>query len=298
MRTKEKKAVLFLGGARKRLKPAPSKAKPKPGSAKPLLPPVHPWRVCSYGEHWVRTHPLHVPPSKTHPNGSITTRREHCARNPSGKDQLYPDEIREIAAQHFSDLKNKPCSLPLGFGAAGSKYDDLIAGWVQYWNDVLKPTEPLDPNFVKALIATESGFDPNILADKKNKDSARGLMQITNDTREILGDDDGEIKDHYITATRSDLNDPSVNICAGVRWLFQKRELLSRKLGHQATWIETVGKYKGTAKTTKERAKSLVGRFEEKYEVLKNVEKSSVIHSTARGIPFGGRTIIACERAG
>ncbi|MBI4404304.1 MAG: hypothetical protein HY537_09100 [Deltaproteobacteria bacterium] len=124
-------------------------------------PSVHPWRVCPYGEHWVRTHPLHVPPSHTFPEGHTTTRHEHCAHNPSRKDQFYPDEIREIAKQHFSDLKSRPCPLPLGYGDRGSKYDDLIAGWVQYWNEVLKPDVPLDSNLVKALIATESSFDPN-----------------------------------------------------------------------------------------------------------------------------------------
>jgi len=43
-----------------------------------------------------------------------------------------------------------------------------------------------EKDFVKALIASESGFDPKILANKKNKNSARGLMQITNQTRKIL----------------------------------------------------------------------------------------------------------------
>ena len=236
-------------------------------------PPVHPWRVCPYGEHWVRTHPLHVPPSKAHPEGSTTTRREHCARNPSGKDQLYPDEIKEIANQNFSKIKDKPCPLDLGFGQKGTMYDDLIAGWVQYWNDVLKPDEPLDPNLVKALIASESGFDPNQLANKKNSNSARGLMQITNDTRKIFGDPLGELKDHFLTLTKKDLNDPGVNICAGVRWIFHKRKLLSSKLVHPATWLETVSTYKGTAKTTAERAKSILEKFKEKYEALQRCER-------------------------
>ena len=277
MKTKNKKSLELLGSKRRpksdEPEPESPKAKAKTGSTKAPPKSVHPWRMCPYGEHWVKTHPLHVPPSRKFPNGHTTTRHEHCAHNTSGKDQLYPDEIRQIARKNFSKLKNKPCPLPLGFGAKGSEYDDLIAGWVQYWNEVLKPTEPLDPNFVKALIATESGFDPNVLADKKNKNSARGLMQVTNDAREILGDDDGEIKDHYISVTRDDLNDPSVNVCAGTRWLFQKKELLSHKLGRQATWIETVGKYKGTAKTTKERAKSLVDKFKKIYEDLQKCGK-------------------------
>lgn len=243
-------------------------SKPSPTPA----PPVHPWRVCPYGQHQVIAHPRHNHPSKIHPAGWISEVRWHCAHNPSGRDQLYPDEINEIASQHFSNLKDKPCPLTLDF-SNGSKYDDLIAGWTQYWNDVLNPTEPLDPNFVKALIATESGFAPNALANMKNKNSARGLMQITNDTRKILGNDGGEIKDHYITAKRADLNDPNVNICAGVRWLFQKRDLLSRKLKHQVSWVETISKYKGTSKVAEKREKELLDRFNKKYEDLKKCGK-------------------------
>jgi hypothetical protein len=82
---------------------------------------------------------MHVPPSKTHPEGLVITRKEHCARNASGKDQLYSEEIQEIAGQNFANLKNKPCPRPLISGVDGNQYDDLIAGWTQYWNEVLKP---------------------------------------------------------------------------------------------------------------------------------------------------------------
>ena len=233
---------------------------------------IHHWRFCPGGEHWVTTHPLHVPPSKKNPGGTITTRHSHCAKNPSGKDQLYPDEMREISRRHFSDLKDLPCSLSLGY-ADGASYDDLIAGWVQCWNEVLKPSEPLDSNLVKALIATESRFVPDLLASRKNQNSARGLMQILNDTRKILGDEKGEIKDHFITVTRSDLNDPSIYICAGVRWLFHKRDLISKKLKRQVNWVETVGKYKGTSKVSKSRAKELMDRFEKRHKELEQCAK-------------------------
>ena len=145
----------------------------------------HDWRLCPYGEHWVTTHPLHIPPSEKNSLGSITTRKGHCARNPSGKDQLYPDEIKAISERQFRDLKNKPCSLNLNF-ENGSKYDDLIAGWTQYWNEVLQPKIPLEPNIVKALIASESGFKPDALAKKSDPNSARGLMQVTNEARKAL----------------------------------------------------------------------------------------------------------------
>jgi hypothetical protein len=252
----------------------PPLSKKKQLSVKKAPKKTHTWRLCSPGEHWVRTHPLTIPPSQKNPAGSVTTRRGHCARNPTGKDQLYPDEIQEMAKQNFRNVKEKPCPIPLGAGKAGTRYDDLIAGWTKYWNDVFKPEPPLDPNIVKALIASESGFDPKILANKKNKNSARGLMQITNDTRKILGDEKGELKDHYLTLTREDLNDPSNNICAGIRWLFRKHVIASSLLKRTATWEEAVAEFKGARTVAKARASVLMMRFSEKLETLKKCKKS------------------------
>jgi hypothetical protein len=230
--------------------------------------------MCPEGEHWVITHPLQIPPSQSNPGGSVTTRHGHCARNPSGKDQIFPVEIGEIASKRFGNLKSKPCALPLGF-KNGSSYDDLIAGWVQYWNDVLKPDQPLEPNVVKALIASESSFQPAKLFDKNDRDSARGLMQITNDTRKILGDDDGELKDHFVTASQEDLDNPNVNICAGIRWLFRKRDLASNRLKRSATWVEAAEEYKGDLKgLLKKNKKSQgdVGSFLKYYERAQKCE--------------------------
>lgn len=235
---------------------------------------IHPWRLCPAGEHAVKTHPLHTRSSLSHPDGETTTRHFHCARNPSGKDQLYPLEIREIGDQHFSNLKKKPCPIPLDF-KNGSKFDDLIAGWVQYWNEVLKPEIPLEPNFVKALIASESGFNPRKLANKQNSNSARGLMQVTNMTRKILGDLKGEIKNNYIQVTKEELLDPSTNICAGVRWLFHKQTQTSKKLKRTASWTETVGQYKGTSKAKGPRARTLITRFEKIQQTLDRCTKKS-----------------------
>ncbi len=234
---------------------------------------THKWRLCPPGEHWRRTHPLKIPPGKKNPAGGVITRYGHCVHNPTGKDQLYPDEIQEMAKQNFSKIKEKPCPIDLRFKNKGNQYDDLIAGWTQYWNDVLKPDTPLDPNIVKALIASESGFDPQILANKKDQNSARGLMQITNKTRKILADEKGELKDHYLTLTREDLNDPSTNICAGIRWLFRKHEIASSLLKKTVTWEEAVAEFKGARTATKARASVLMKRFNEKLEELKKCGK-------------------------
>jgi hypothetical protein len=255
------------------LKPKAASSKAQP--IKKDAPPVHSWRICPYGEHWVRTHPMHVPASKTHPEGSITTRHEHCAKNPSGKDQFYPDEVQEIAKNNFSKLKNKPCPISLISGVDGNQYDDFIAGWVQYWNEVLKPDELLDPNLVKALIASESGFNAKAMASKTNSNSARGLMQITNKSRKLLGGDHGDLKDHLITVTKEELNDPNINICAGIRWLFEKRRIASVHLKRTATWTEAVWKYKTLELAkTKKKAEDIKNKFNKFYEVLQKCEKS------------------------
>lgn len=253
-------------------KARPSKEKTKSPSKKSLNP-VHPWRSCPYGEHWVRSHPLHVPPGRQYPEGHETIRHGHCARNPSGKDQLYPEEIHEIASQKFSKLENRPCALDLDF-KNGTAYDDFIAGWVQYWNEVLSPDELLEPNLVKALIASESGFRPTKLANEKDSDGARGLTQITNETRNLLGGDRGDLKDHLITLTKEELNDPNLNICAGVRWLFEKRRLVSAHLKRPASWIETVWDYKGVKLAkTKKKAKGIKNIFNQFYERLQKCTK-------------------------
>ena len=204
---------------------------------------VHLWRECPLGKHLVRTHSFHVPPSKAHPTGMIAIRHEHCAENPSKKDVLSYDEIQTIAATHFSLLTGSPKASVLKEFKNADKYDGFIRGWVCYWNEIFKPKEPLDPNLVKALIATESGFNPKV-KDKTKKIHPHGLMQIINKTLNILCDNKGELKDHLICLTEKNLLDPSANICAGVRWLFREKEIASEKLGRSATWEEAVAAYK------------------------------------------------------
>lgn len=235
---------------------------------------VHPWRFCPVGKHAVRTHPLHIPPSKAHPDG-ITTRHFHCAKNPSGKDELNQLEVKAIAQEYFSKLKGPPCPLPLEFDN-GSKFDDLIRGWVQYWNEVLNPNEPLDPNLIKALIASESGFNPKSGVEKRARNAAKGLMQINNQAVHTLGDETGEIKNHYVIMTGNDRFDPNMNICGGIRWLFQKQAMASHRLGHNASWDEAVEEYKGQLKDRLSGEKinpKVMGIFREFLKVLMKCAK-------------------------
>ena len=202
---------------------------------------AHPWRRCPIGKHFVKSHIEHIPPSKTHPQGIIITRHEHCADNPSHKDELSYDEIQYITETHFSGLIGTPIpsALTILFPESDN-YDKEIRGWVHYWNDIFKLSDPLDPDLIKALIATESSFHENPTKPK----TAHGLMQITDGTFPILSDVDGELKNYLIRISKKQLLDPSVNICMGIRWLFRKKETASARLKCQATWFETIEDYK------------------------------------------------------
>lgn len=209
---------------------------------KPEDQQLHPWRPCPYGQHWVIRHPRN-------PVGrGLQDVDGHCRKNPSGKDRLDGDEIEIISNMtQFKDSKN----LPLPYSGIEkiknpNEYDILIAGWCTYWNDIFKPETPIDSNFIKALMESESRFKPNASANnKKTIGQARGLIQITEATLRILKDRKGEIKDNYIDISKEELFTPSKNICAATRWLFRKKEILQKRLGRSPTWPEVVVEYKG-----------------------------------------------------
>lgn len=224
----------------------------------------HPWRLCPAGEHWVNSHSLRVPPSEKNPLGSLTTRSGHCRGNPSLKDSLYADEISEIFRENFEKLTGSPSPNNLGF-KNGNDFDSPIRGWTKYWNEVFRPNEPLDPDLVKALIATESGFRSDVVVKVgKTKNRARGLMQVTDESQKILGDPKGELRDHLVHVDQEDMSDPNQNICAGVRWLFRKKQIADAEAKRELTWLEAIQKYKAEKKGSK-----LINRVIDYYEKLK-----------------------------
>lgn len=141
-----------------------------------LSPGKHPWRICPIGYHWVNKHP------RKEDKDTIVLVKGHCRRNPSNKDVLELDEIQEISSIFTSMLKKEdlPSSHNLGFGEDGKKYDELIGLWMKYWNDIFNPIEKLPPNIVKALMATESGFQVRPKALRGHK--AIGIMQLMPET--------------------------------------------------------------------------------------------------------------------
>ncbi len=99
----------------------------------------------------------------------------------------------------------------------------------------------IDGNWVKALIATESTFNPD---PKRNKLGALGLMQLIQDTRDIFANLHGELTHYFVILNSKEWLDPSANICAGIRWLCHKRHLLRHKIGRIPTWEEACWEYK------------------------------------------------------
>ena len=203
---------------------------------------------CPIGRHWVSSHVKH----KTSSRGLAYVQpvSGHCRNSRGTKTTFTKIQIQEISKDPSFKSEKRPCSLKLRFDD-GNSYDDLIAGWTDYWNKVFEPDVPLDSNLVKALIASESGFRKLLLANPENPLSARGLMQILDGTRVILGNRKGELKDHYFDLSQEDLNDPGTNICAGIRWLFHKKRLASGKLKKKASWVEAVAEYKSLSKDLK-----------------------------------------------
>lgn len=223
------------------------------------------WRPCPAGQHWRKAH---IQPTYIKSNG-VKVRshavRAGCCDNPSKKDQIYSEELLKIASEKFSGLSGPPKADDLGFKRNGNRYDDLIRGWTYFWNDILKPDTPLDPNLVKALIASESGFNPS---PKVGPGKARGLMQITDTSRKILENARGELKDHLIHIDQKDITDPNFNIAAGIRWLFHKKDLATSKLGRPASWEEAVTNYKSLLEKKDKRSIQLMNRFRDYYKNL------------------------------
>ncbi len=230
----------------------------------------HPWRKCQPGYHWrssshVDAHLREGDQVKTH------YRKGSCVKNPSGRDVMYEDELHRIAGLHFQKLKSNVSKNNLGSNRE-NEFNSLIVGWTQYWNDVFKPTVPLDPDLVKALVMTESSFRPKKNNRLNEKRTAYGLMQIMTQTMKYLGGYRKELRNHLLQIDLKDINDPVLNIAAGVRWLFRKKEITdarARKKGVKATWLEAIMEYKGRKTLNHTEVKNVVKRYEE----LKSYQK-------------------------
>jgi hypothetical protein len=101
----------------------------------------------------VREHPLHVPLSKKNPSG-ITVRDRHPRRLPGS--YLDSKEIDSIFKKYDRKDLVYPTPGKLTEYRNADKYDDQIAVWTDYFNKKFNVHPPLEPDVIKALIASES----------------------------------------------------------------------------------------------------------------------------------------------
>jgi Soluble lytic murein transglycosylase and related regulatory proteins (some contain LysM/invasin domains) len=209
----------------------------------------------------VKEHPRRVPVSKKNPSG-ITIVDKHL-RHIEGQ---YLD--KKMIADTFINYDKKKVILP----AKGKlllpnedEYDEYIAMWVHYFNKKLNLKTEIDPDMIKALIASESTFKPAAT----NK-TATGLTQITTATLKILQDLSGESKEFVFKDIRKkDLTDPNVAIALGVRWIAYKKQYADKILKRAATSDEVIQVYKGILSDDSKKASEIMKSYRGFYEKLK-----------------------------
>lgn len=211
----------------------------------------------------VHEHKRRVKPSPKNPKG-ITIVDQHLRRVPGT--YLDPSEIQRVFSEY--DRKNivYPTSGKLPeYKEKADKFDEQIAVWTDYFNKKFKIVPPLEPNVVKALIASESSF--NTLA---RTDVAIGIAQITKSTLQILQNPEGEVKEFIFGKIRQkDLENPDIAIPMGIRWLAWKSERAMAKLGRAPTNEEIILEYKGLLKSKSHYKNLALEKYRNAYALLK-----------------------------
>lgn len=209
----------------------------------------------------VREHKMHVPVSEKNPSG-ITIRDQHTRRLKGT--YLDLNEIEKISKDY--DKKNIVYPAKKKLTQLNSdEYDDIIAVWCDYFNKKLGTNPPLEPNVVKALIASESDFR----LDPRENIKAFGMAQITPETFKALLDPKGEVKELIFKDIRKkDLKNPNIAIPMAVRWLSRKKRLAEGKLGRSATAEEIILEYKGLLKSKSPFKNSAIEKFRKEYGKL------------------------------
>lgn len=208
----------------------------------------------------VHQHPMHVPVGKKNPTG-ITIRDQHIRRLKGTC--LDSSEIENV----FKNYDKKNITYPTKEALtqpSSDEYDDTIAVWCDYFNKKFNTNPPLEPNVVKALIASESDF----VGDPKNP-KATGIAQITPEALKALQDPNGEVKDFIFKNIRKkDLKNPDIAIPIAIRWLSRKKRLAEGKLGRAVTAEEIILEYKGLLKSKSEFKGNAIEKFRKEYGKL------------------------------
>ncbi len=207
----------------------------------------------------VHTHPRRVNPSPKNPTG-LTIVDEHLRRLQG----TYLDEVEiyKIANGYNSKNLKKPAKSDM---PDENFYDNLIAIWCDYFNKTLNVKPLIEPDMIKALIASESDFR----LDPKNH-VAIGIAQITKETHKIVQDPNGELKGFIFNKiSQKDLKNPDIAIPIAIRWIAYKAARAQTKLGRAPTHEEIILEYKGLLKSKTDFKKRALKKYRKYYEKLK-----------------------------
>lgn len=210
----------------------------------------------------VREHPRKVPISKKNPTG-VTVVDQHPRRLPGTF--IDPQELQTIFKNYSRKKLKYPKTKKLDYDDS-DKYDELIAVWTDYFNKKFSSQTPIDPDVVKALIGSESGFR---IAPEENI-IAIGIAQVTKKTLSALQDPKGEVKEFIFSKFKQkDLENPEIAIPMAIRWLFRKKEIATKKLKREPDVEEIILEYKGLLKSKTLFKEKALKRFRKDYGKLK-----------------------------
>ena len=105
-----------------------------------------------------------------------------------------------------------------------NRFDDLIVYWTNHFNEIFQPLNihghpnPLNPDLVKAMIYSESRFEPAAGFSGTPQTGILGLMQVGSTERRSAGD----VPAGITGITGANFADASVQIATGIRILFEK----------------------------------------------------------------------------
>ena len=212
--------------------------------------------MCPPGYHIVHGH------ERICHSGTRTWVDSHLRKNRGKLGMFRKENVLHI---YWSSKKKYPkLKLIKGFKQDDGSLDNAIQFWLDYWKQQGLDFPKVDPLLIKSLIAIESSF--NLKADPNDENSsAYGLMQVTDQTRRLLGgqpDRDGyrEVRSDYLTFSRQDIEDPVVNIAAGTRWLFYKYSKIPKKA--EKNIFNTIKNYHSWDKDGENYAKSVQELYE------------------------------------
>ena len=186
--------------------------------------------MCPVGHHVVKGH------YRTCKSGTVTWVDAHIRRN-GGKKSMYLSE--NILYLYWQNKKKYPLLKAIKGFPGHHELDPVIQYWLEHWKKKgIKFPKGLTPLHIKTIIAVESSFRPKA---RPKTSSAIGLMQLLKGVRSALrgtqNTRNNEVRDNYISISEKELEDPVINIAAGIRWFAHKFFLMRN---HKDQSLKTV----------------------------------------------------------